>query len=207
MFRLLENTFEHQAWTNGKTVIGIDEAGRGPIAGPLVVAGVILPPYYENPEIYDSKKCTENKREELFKIIQEEAIGFEIIVVTEKEIDELNIYRATQKAMDTIAKNLEAPIVLTDAMPLPFCHKEVHDIIKGDQKSTSIAAASILAKVTRDHIMIELDQQYPQYGLAKHKGYPTAAHLEALEKYGVLPIHRKSYAPVAAQMQLKLDLF
>lgn len=205
MIRELENTYEHQAWSIQEKVIGIDEAGRGPIAGPLVVAGVILPLGYENPEIYDSKKCTEKKRDELFDVILENALEYEILIISEQEIDELNIYRATQKAMDTIAQGLQASIVLTDAMPLPFCDKEVHDIIKGDQKSTSIAAASILAKVTRDRIMIELDAQYPEYGFKKHKGYPTAAHLEALKQFGVLPIHRKSYGPVAQRMQMQLE--
>lgn len=205
MIKELENTYEHLAWSMQKTVIGIDEAGRGPIAGPLVVAGVILPQGYENPEIYDSKKLSEKKRDELYDVILENALEYEIIIVSEQEIDELNIYRATQKAMNTIALGLSSCIVLTDAMPLPFCDKEVHDIIKGDQKSTSIAAASILAKVTRDRIMVALDAQYPEYGFKKHKGYPTVAHLEALKQYGVLPIHRKSYGPVAQRMQMQLE--
>ena len=206
MNRTLENTWEHAAWSQGAHIIGIDEAGRGSIAGPLVVAGIILPPWYENPEIYDSKKCTERKREELYSLLLEEAEAFQILVVSEKQIDDLNVYRATQKAMTEIAEALEAPMVITDAMPLPASNKDIHDLIKGDQKSTSVAAASILAKVARDRIMVALDRQYPGYGFAKHKGYPTAEHLAALKELGVLPIHRKSYAPVAMQRQLRLDL-
>ncbi len=206
MIKELENTYEHIAWQIDQTVIGIDEAGRGPIAGPLVVAGVILPIGYENPEIYDSKQTSLKKREELYNVIIENALSYQIVIVSEKEVDELNIYRATQKAMHEIGESLESTVVLTDAMPLPHCSKVVHDIIKGDQKSTSIAAASILAKVTRDRIMIELDKQYPEYGFARHKGYPTKEHLENLKKFGVLEIHRKSYGPVQDQMQMQLDI-
>jgi len=205
MLRELENQFEQEAWQQGKLAVGIDEAGRGPIAGPLVVAGVVFPQGYQNFEIYDSKKLSEKKREALYDVIVEDALAFEIKIVSEREVDELNIYRATQQAMNSIAENLPAEIIVTDAMPLPNSSKCVHAIVKGDQKSTSIAAASILAKVTRDRIMIELDKKYPEYGFAKHKGYPTKAHLEALQKYGVLECHRKSYGPVAAQCQLQFD--
>lgn len=206
MERVLENSWEKEAWNKEELVIGIDEAGRGPIAGPLVVAGVVFPPFYENNEIYDSKKLSEKKREQLYQVIMEEALEFEIKIVSEKEVDELNIYRATQQAMHTIAESLSAKNVVTDAMPLPNCSKLVSPVIKGDQKSISVAAASILAKVTRDRIMVELDKLYPKYGFAKHKGYPTKAHLEALEKYGVLDCHRKSYGPVASMNQMKLEL-
>lgn len=206
MERVLENSWEKEAWNKGQCVVGIDEAGRGPIAGPLVVAGVVFPPFYENNEIYDSKKLSEKKREQLYQVIMEEALEFQIKVVSEKEVDEYNIYRATQLAMHTIAESLSAHIVVTDAMPLPDCSKVVYPVVKGDQKSISVAAASILAKVTRDHIMVELDKLYPEYGFAKHKGYPTKAHLEALEKYGVLDCHRKSYGPVAKMNQMKLEL-
>lgn len=206
MERVLENSWEKEAWNKEECVVGIDEAGRGPIAGPLVVAGVVFPPFYENNEIYDSKKLSEKKREQLYQVIMEEALEFQIKVVSEKEVDEYNIYRATQLAMHTIAESLSAHIVVTDAMPLPDCSKMVYPVVKGDQKSISVAAASILAKVTRDHIMIELDKLYPEYGFAKHKGYPTKAHLEALEKYGVLDCHRKSYGPVAKMNQMKLEL-
>lgn len=203
------NEYEHEAWKKNMLVLGIDEAGRGPIAGPLCVAGVVFPKDYQNDEIYDSKAISEKKRNALFEQIQKDALAFEIRLISEKEIDEKNIYRATQDAMHAIAEELACDLVLTDAMPLPLYHKHpVTALIKGDQKSVSIAAASILAKVTRDHIMDDLDQKYPGYGLGKHKGYPTAEHLKALKTLGVLPIHRRSYRPVAeaCQMQMMLDL-
>ncbi len=207
--KVCSNEFEHQAWSNHQLGLGIDEAGRGPIAGPLCVAGVVFPVDYQNDEIYDSKALSEKKREALYDVIIKEALFYQIVIVSEAEIDTKNIYRATQQAMHQIAEELNCDLVLTDAMPLPECSKHpVIDLIKGDQKSVSIAAASILAKVTRDRIMNELDQKYPGYGLAKHKGYPTAAHLKALKELGVLPIHRKSYRPVAEAClaQMTLDL-
>ncbi|MCF0114563.1 MAG: ribonuclease HII [Erysipelotrichaceae bacterium] len=204
MMKQCSNEYEHEYWP--EYIGGIDEAGRGPLAGPLVVAGVVFEPGYENSAIYDSKGISEKKRNELFDLIQQEAVSFVIKVVPVEVIDAKNIYRATQSAMQEIAEELAASIILTDAMPLPDCSKKVFDLVKGDQKSVSIAAASILAKVTRDRMMEEYDKLYPEYGFAKHKGYPTKAHLEALEKYGVLPIHRKSYGPVARFNQLKLDI-
>jgi len=177
-------------------VLGIDEAGRGPLAGPLTVAGVIFPIGYENPEIYDSKALSEKKREELFDLIQEDALYFEILNIEPAEIDRLNIYRADQEAMKRIALDLPADIVLTDAMPLDI-EKPVISLVKGDQKSVSIAAGSILAKVTRDRIMKEYDEKWPMYGFAKNKGYPTKAHMEAIEQYGITEIHRRSFGPVA----------
>ena len=146
------------------------------------------------------------KRNELFEIIQEDALWFQIIEVSEAFIDKYNIYRADQIIMHQIAEESEAEVVLTDAMPLDFEDKEVISLVKGDQKSISIAAGSILAKVTRDRIMMEYDLMYPQYGFAKNKGYPTRQHLEAIEKYGITPIHRRSFGPVQAT-QMKLDLF
>ena len=207
--KVCSNEFETAAWAENHLVLGIDEAGRGPIAGPLCVAGVVFPVGYVNPAIYDSKALSEKKREALYDIIMQDALTYEIKIVTEQEIDEKNIYRATQWAMTQIASNLKSDLVLSDAMPLPEINdRPVHDLVKGDQKSISIAAASILAKVTRDRIMNELDEKYPGYGLAKHKGYPTAAHLKALKELGVLPIHRRSYRPVfeALQQQMSLDL-
>lgn len=198
--------YELTYWSQGQSVVGIDEAGRGPIAGPLVVAGVVFRPGYVHPGIYDSKAISQKKREALFPEIVKEAQAWKIVIVTPEEIDELNIYRATQKAMHTIAMAVDSAGVLTDAMPLPLCRKPVLSIIKGDQKSISIAAASILAKVVRDHIMLGYDHLYPQYGFAAHKGYPTRAHLEAMERYGVLPFYRKSYGPVAKMNQMALDL-
>ena len=203
------NEFENAAWIENHLVLGIEEAGRGPIAGPLCVAGVVFPVGYVNPAIYDSKALSEKKREALYDVIMKDALAYEIKIVSEQEVDEKNIYRATQWARSQISCNLKSDLVLSDAMPLPEINdRPVHDLIKGDQKSISIAAASILAKVTRDRIMNELDEKYPGYGLAKHKGYPTAAHLKALRELGVLPIHRRSYRPVyeALQQQMSLDL-
>ncbi len=202
-----ENEFEKKIWGKDELMMGIDEAGRGPIAGPLVVAGVVFDKGYDHDEIYDSKKLSEKKREQLYDEIIRDAKYYKILIISPEEVDRLNIYRATQTAMNEIAESHDCfSHVVTDAMPLPQCSKEVEAVIKGDQKSVSVAAASILAKVTRDRIMLEYDRQYPEYGFAKHKGYPTKAHLEALEKYGVLPFYRKTYGPVAKLCQLKFDL-
>ena len=199
------NDYEHDAWAQGKLVLGIDEAGRGPLAGPLVAAGVLFPIGYENPEIYDSKSISEKKREALFEVIKEDALYFEIVIVSPEEIDRWNIYRADQRAFAEIAQLIPADVVLTDAMPLEG-DARVIPLVKGDRKSVSIAAGSILAKVTRDRIMKEYDVLYPQYGFAKHKGYPTPQHLAAIEEYGITEIHRKSFGPVAAT-QMKLNPF
>lgn len=187
-----------------RTLVGLDEAGRGPMAGPLVVAGVVFPNGYTNTALDDSKKLTEKKREALYSVIKEDALWYQILFVDEVTIDHKNIYAATQDAMTQIAGAAPVDLVLSDAMKLPKVAKEVVPIIKGDHKSISIAAASILAKVSRDHYMIKLDQLYPAYGFAKHKGYPTKAHKEALEKYGVLDCHRKSYGPVKKLLEYKL---
>lgn len=195
------NEFEKHYVELGYHCMGIDEAGRGPIAGPLVVACVIFPQHYENEEIYDSKKLSEKKRERLFKIIIKEALYYKILIIEPKIIDEQNIYRATQNAMFELSKQTLAEVILTDAMPLAQSDKIVESIIKGDQKSVSIAAASILAKVLRDHIMMGYDCLYPQYGFKAHKGYPTKRHIEALDQYGLLPIYRYSYGPVSSRMK------
>lgn len=205
MKKICPNDYEHTYWPEGKLVLGIDEAGRGPLAGPLTVAGVIFPAGYENPDIYDSKAVSEKKRERLYDMIMEDALWFEIREVSEEDIDRYNIYRADQMAMDAMARESGAEVILTDAMPLEIEGKTVISLVKGDQKSISIAAASILAKVTRDRLMKEYDKLYPQYGFASNKGYPTKAHLEAIEKYGITPIHRKSFGPVAFHQE-KLDL-
>lgn len=205
MKKICPNDYEHAYWPEGKLILGMDEAGRGPLAGPLTVAGVIFPAGYENPDIYDSKAVSEKKRERLYDTILEDALWFEIREVSEEDIDRYNIYRADQMAMDAMARESEAEVILTDAMPLEIDGKTVISLVKGDQKSISIAAASILAKVTRDRLMKEYDKLYPQYGFASNKGYPTKAHLEAIEKYGITPIHRKSYGPVAFHQE-KLDL-
>lgn len=203
-----ENKYELAWWQEGReNIVGIDEAGRGPIAGPLVVAAVCFPKGYHHETIYDSKKISEKKRKELFKEIIRDAKEYHIAIIEPKVIDEQNIYRATQNAMQALVDKFRYKDgVLTDAMPLPDCTFEVLPLVKGDQKSVSIAAASILAKVTRDCIMYAYDIQYPQYGFAKHKGYPTKAHLEAMHTYGVLDIYRKSYRPVAQMAQLQLDI-
>ncbi len=199
------NEYENIYWPKDQLVLGIDEAGRGPLAGPLCVAGVIFPCGYQNDNIYDSKAISEKKREELFEVIKEDALWFEIVCVSEEDIDTYDIYHATQRTMQDIASHAPDCIVISDAMPL-LIDKEAYHPTKGDQKSINVAAASILAKVTRDRIMLEYDAIYPQYGFKKNKGYPTKQHLEAIEKYGITEIHRKSFGPVKAQQQ-KLDLF
>lgn len=203
------NEYEIKWWNEGKEyIVGMDEAGRGPLAGPLVVAAVCFPKGFHHDEIYDSKKVSEKKREQMFEIIKQEALEYHIKVVSPKEIDELNIYRATQKAMEDLVSEFNiVDGVLTDAMPLPHISNDVIAIVKGDQKSVSIAAASILAKVTRDRMMIEYDKMYPEYGFKDHKGYGTKKHLEAIEKYGVLDIHRESYGPVKKKKLEQLTLF
>ena len=204
--KICPNDYEHACWQKGSLLVGIDEAGRGPLAGPLVVAGVVFPAGYENPDIYDSKTLSEKKREMMFDIIQEDALWFEIRIVSEAEIDRYDIYHADQMAMGVIAANAPAETVVTDAMPLEIEGKEIFSVVKGDQKSVSVAAGSILAKVTRDRMMKEYDLLYPEYGFAKNKGYGTKAHMEAIDRYGITPIHRRSFAPVRA-VQMKLDLF
>lgn len=199
----IEHPLEEEYWAKGQSVLGIDEAGRGPICGPLVVAGVKLPVGYYHDEINDSKKLSEKKRQKLFTEIIEAAEEFFIFIVDEKTIDRLNIYRATQQAMEEIAQSTDADMVFTDAMKLNVDRPYDH-FVKGDAKSLSIAAASILAKVTRDAWMMELDRQYPQYRLAKHKGYPTKAHLEAIHKYGLQDFYRRSYRPVAELEEIRL---
>ena len=198
-----ENKYENEYWSQGKLVAGLDEAGRGPLAGPLVVAGVVFPEEYDSGDINDSKQLTEKKREALYDIIIRDALFYEIKIVEPEEIDRLNILEADRKAMTEIALKAPVDIVLTDAVDL-YIDKKVISLIKGDTLSCNIAAASILAKVTRDRIMYEYDRIYPEYGFARHKGYGTKAHLEALEKYGVTPIHRRSYRPVFEAMQDRL---
>ena len=201
--KICENTYEKQYWQNNMLIVGIDEAGRGPLAGPLSVAGVVFPIGYKNDDIYDSKSISEKKRNELFDIIIKDALWYEIIQVDEKTIDRYNILEADRMAMRKIALDSQKDVVLTDAMKLGI-DRVVIDLVKGDQKSMSIAAASILAKVTRDRIMEMYDGMYPEYGLKKNKGYPTKAHMEAIDLYGITPIHRLSFGPVKAK-QLSFD--
>ena len=196
--------YENEARGAGYSrILGVDEAGRGPMAGPLVVGGVIFPEDFYDERINDSKKLTEKKREALYDIIIENALAYQIEVLSVEEVDTLNVYEASRTGMKRIVESLEPDFTLSDAMPLgDIPHLS---IIKGDAKSLSIGAASILAKVTRDRIMKEYGKQYPEYGFEKHKGYVTKAHKEALEKYDVTPIHRKSFAPVQKVLNEQLS--
>lgn len=201
---MIERPLDLDYFDQGKFVLGMDEAGRGPMAGPLCVAGIILNPKNIPAGLDDSKKLSEKKRERLFVEIINAALWYQVCFVSEDMIDSLNIYRATQNAMIKIAKAASCDQILSDAMPLIGVDTSWQAIVKGDQKSLNIAAASILAKVSRDHYMMQLDQMYPAYGFKNHKGYPTKAHLEALDQYGVLPCHRKSYGPVAKKLEYTL---
>lgn len=180
-----------------KYIAGCDEAGRGPMAGPLVAASVILPIGYKLDKLDDSKKLTKKVRDELFDIINRDAIEVNVEVISVSDVDKLNVYSASKLAMTRCVERFKVPVdyVLTDCMPLDI-DIPVLSLVKGDSKSASIAAASVIAKVTRDRIMDELDKEYPMYGFKKHKGYVTKYHLEMLEKYGVSDVHRKSFAPV-----------
>jgi ribonuclease HII len=194
---------EQQLYDSGVHYIaGVDEVGRGPLAGPVVAAAVILPKDIYLPGLNDSKKLSEAKREMLFDQIQACAISIGIGFVSAKEIDELNIYQATKKAMLQAVQQLEPKpdYLLIDAMELPLMIPQ-RSIIKGDANSISIAASSIVAKVTRDRLMKKLGKKYPQYGFEKHMGYGTEQHLEAIQRYGVTPEHRKSFAPVREALE------
>ena len=176
-------------------VCGIDEAGRGPLAGPVFAAAVVLKPGTDIPGLNDSKKLTAKKRDELFDLILEVADDYCVASATEKEIDELNILQATYEAMRQAVSRLSftPDLLLNDAVTIPGIAIPQIPIIKGDAKSVSIGAASIIAKVTRDRLMREADKQFPQYGFAGHKGYGTAAHIEALKTYGPCVLHRRSF--------------
>lgn len=177
------------------TICGIDEAGRGPLCGPVVAAAVILPDEYNILYINDSKKLSETKREEVYKEIDKYAVDYGVGIVSPERIDEINILQATYEAMRTAIHKLSVTpdILLNDAVTIPMVDIKQVPIIKGDAKSQSIAAASIVAKVTRDHLMEEYDKLYPEYGFAKHKGYGTAAHIKAIKEYGPCPIHRRTF--------------
>ena len=200
-----ENKYYKQGYS---TIVGMDEAGRGPLAGPLVIACVILPPDYENSEINDSKKLTEKKRELLFAEIKKVALYIGVKIVDEATVDELNIYAATKKGMEDLIKEIpfNVDVVLVDAMKIELKDKVVVPLIHGDAIYSSIAAASIIAKVTRDHIMYEIDEEYPVYGFKNNKGYGTKKHMEAIEKYGICKYHRLTYYPVSKYAQIKLDI-
>lgn len=178
------------------TLCGIDEAGRGPLCGPVYAAAVLLPPDVEIEGLNDSKKLSEKKREQLFDEICQTALAYGIGYATVEEIEELNILNATYLAMKRAyeAVSIPADLVLIDGNRLPpELPAKMRYVIKGDALSASIAAASILAKVSRDRVLYDLDKQYPQYGFAKHKGYGTAAHYDALREFGVSPVHRRSF--------------
>ena len=191
--------FETTARTNGyNTIAGVDEVGRGPLAGPVVAAAVILPESVDIPGINDSKKLSQKKREIFFDEIESKAIDIGIGIISESEIDEINILQATYKAMREALSQLttKPDIVLVDGNEANIGDYMQKNIIKGDQKSISIAAASIIAKVTRDRMMVEYDKIYPEYGFKNHKGYGTKFHIDALKEFYATPIHRRSFRPV-----------
>ena len=199
---LIDNKkYEKELNDKGITIIaGIDEVGRGPLVGPVVTACVVLPLNFELFGLTDSKKLTAKKREEFYSIIIENALAIGIGIKDEKIIDKVNIYEATKLAMyeafDKCNSKVKIEHVLIDAMKLDKLPTESTSIIKGDLKSITISAASIIAKVTRDRIMVELDKKYPMYEFKKNMGYPTKKHVEAIEKYGIIEEHRKTFSPV-----------
>lgn len=191
---------------NIKYIGGVDEVGRGPLIGPVVAACVVLPLNYKLEGLTDSKKLSSKKREYFYNILMKDALGVGIGIIDEKTIDKVNIYEATKLAMkDAIAKcNCPLEHILIDAMPLKL-DIETTSIIKGDLKSLTISAASVIAKVTRDRMMIELDKKYPMYDLKHNMGYPTKKHLDAISKYGITKYHRLSFGPVSKYKEHCLD--
>ena len=193
--------YENALYEEGINYIGgVDEVGRGPLIGPVVACCCVLPKDFKLEGLNDSKKLSEKKREAYAPYIKEHPIAYALGIVSPEEIDEINIYEASRKAMmiaiSEVRKQIDLQHVLVDAMPLPDLDINSTSIIKGDSKSISIAAASVIAKVTRDEMMIELDKKYPEYGFKDHKGYPTKKHIEAINKYGLIDGYRKSYGPV-----------
>ncbi len=198
----MENLYQYEQELWNKNIVyigGVDEVGRGPLNGPVVTACCVLPKDFELVGLNDSKKLTEKKREEYFEYIKEHAICYGIGECSPEEIDKYNIYEATKiamkRAIDKVKKQVPLEHVLIDAMPLEL-DIPTTSIIKGDAKSISIAAASVLAKVTRDRMMYELDEKYPMYGYKNHKGYPTKKHIDAIREYGLIEGYRKTYGPV-----------
>jgi ribonuclease HII len=199
--------YENELYDKGlKYIGGVDEVGRGPLIGPVVTACVVLPKDFKLEGLTDSKKLSEKKRNLFYEYIKEHAVCYAIGMCTPEEIDEMNIYEASRQAMIRAIKEVEKKIplehVLIDAMPISI-DIETTSIIKGDAKSISIAAASVMAKVTRDKMMYDLDKLYPEYGFASHKGYPTKKHLEAIHKYGLIEGYRKSYGPVKEILEVE----
>lgn len=197
--------YEKELYNKGyKLIAGVDEVGRGPLVGPVVVACVILPKDFFLEGLTDSKKLSEKKREQFYDIIMEQAISISIGIKDENVIDEVNIYEATKLAMYEAIENskVKPDYVLIDAMKLENLDVPSLSIIKGDLKSISISAASVIAKVTRDRMMYELDKLYPMYNFKKNKGYPTKEHVIAIEKYGILKQHRKTFKPVSNYLNI-----
>ena len=183
---------------NIKLIAGVDEVGRGPLCGPVVAAACILPENYYIEGLNDSKKLSEKKRDKLFDVLLNDAVAYGIGIVEPKRIDEINILEASKEAMKIALSNLtvKPEHVLIDAVKLDLDVPST-PIIKGDAKSASIAAASIIAKVTRDRMMYDLDKEYPKYGFASHKGYPTKKHIEAVKEHGVLEFYRFTFSPIS----------
>ncbi len=193
--RIEEMKYYEKQYFNANYICGIDEVGRGPLAGPVVAGAVILDKNKDILYLNDSKKLSETKREELVVMIKEQAIDYQIGIIPPSVIDEINILNATYKAMQAAVMGLKytPDVLLNDAVIIPELTMQQVKIIKGDAKSVSIAAASIVAKVERDHMMMEYDKLYPEYGFAKNKGYGSAEHIAALKKYGPCPIHRTTF--------------
>lgn len=203
--------YEKSIYEKGyQLIVGTDEAGRGPLVGPVVCAAVIFDKNYQNEDINDSKKLTDKKRRILFEQIKKDALAYAIVSITPEEIDRINIYEASRLGMSKAIRQLkiEPDYILTDCMPLFDFKQPLEALVKGDAKALCIAAASILAKVTRDDYLLELDMKYPEYGFRNNKGYPTKSHLEAIKKYGIVPkIYRLSYRPVQEVLNEQLKLF
>ena len=194
---------ERAWWARGRArVAGVDEAGRGPLAGPVVAAAVILPAGFDPAGVKDSKKLSPEARERAEARILSEAVAVGVGIVDAPEIDRLNILRATHRAMRLAVDALDPPpdAVLVDGLPVSGLHPECEALVQGDGRCLSIAAASIIAKVTRDRLMAAYHDEYPAYDFARHKGYPTPDHLTALDAHGPCPLHRRSYAPVAQRV-------
>lgn len=203
--------YERELREKGITLIaGVDEVGRGPLVGPVVAACVVLPEEFNLDGLTDSKKLSEKKRNFYFDEIKKIALGVGVGIIDEKKIDEVNIYEATKLAMkeaiNDCLKNCKIEHILIDAMPLEL-DIPTTSIIKGDLKSITISAASVIAKVTRDRMLDELHEKFPMYDFNKNKGYPTKKHLEAIEEYGILPEHRRSYGPVKNYIETHKEMF
>jgi ribonuclease HII len=197
--------FERRAWRDGLArVAGVDEAGRGPLAGPVAAAAVVLDPGRRIRGLRDSKVITADRRQELFAVIQERALAVGVAIIQPETIDRINILQATRRAMrEALAQLLPPPdFVLTDFVHLADLPCPQENLVDGDRRCATIAAASIVAKVTRDRLMLEWDAKYPEYGFARHKGYGTPEHLSALDRLGPCPIHRRTFSGVWRQGEL-----